>query len=70
MAVLNKFSRGRLFALSLIGVCFLTACSSVKPESSGKESTLGASGSGGDTLKLLYWQAPTIPRIQHTNSIL
>jgi len=60
MAVLNKFSRGQLFALSLIGVFFLTACSAVKPESSAKESTPGASGGNADTLRLLYWQAPTI----------
>lgn len=60
MPVLNKFSRGQLFTLSLIGVFFLTACSTVKPESSAKESTLGASGGNADTLRLLYWQAPTI----------
>jgi peptide/nickel transport system substrate-binding protein len=60
VTILNKFSRGRLFALSLIGICFLTACSSVKPESPAKRSTLGASSGGSDTLKLLYWQAPTI----------
>ncbi|MDF5731745.1 MAG: hypothetical protein PUP92_28000 [Rhizonema sp. PD38] len=61
MAFLNKFSRGKIFAFSLINVLFLTACSSPSPESSNaNNSRLGASGGNGDTLKLLYWQAPTI----------
>ncbi len=61
MAFLNKFSKGKIFALSLINVLFLTACSSPSPESStANNSTPGASGGNSDTLRLLYWQAPTI----------
>ncbi|SRR5579883_1567380 len=57
---MDKFIRSRIFALSLISVVFLTACSSSNSESSTQESTLGTSNGGGDTLRLLYWQAPTI----------
>ncbi|MEH2005271.1 peptide ABC transporter substrate-binding protein [Nostoc sp.] len=61
MAFLNKFSKGKLLALSLINVLFLTACSSPSPESStANNSTPGASDPSSNTLRLLYWQAPTI----------
>ncbi|MDJ0737388.1 MAG: peptide ABC transporter substrate-binding protein [Nostocaceae cyanobacterium] len=52
MLVCSQFSRGKIFALSLlISVLLLTACSSPQPES------LSATDK---TLRLLYWQAPTI----------
>ncbi|NWF61896.1 MAG: peptide ABC transporter substrate-binding protein [Fischerella sp.] len=61
MFVSKKFSRSQIFALSLISVLFVTACSPQKPESSNTTaSTQQASSSNNDTLRLLYWQAPTI----------
>ncbi|MUG93471.1 peptide ABC transporter substrate-binding protein [Scytonema sp. UIC 10036] len=57
----NLLTNHHIFALSLTSVFFFTACSSPKPESSGtKESTPGVSSNNSDTLRLLYWQAPTI----------
>ncbi|MFQ4141761.1 peptide ABC transporter substrate-binding protein [Chlorogloeopsis sp. ULAP02] len=50
----KKLSKVQLSALSLIGISLLSACSSPTTE----KSTPGSSNS--DTLRLLYWQAPTI----------
>ncbi|MHC5939232.1 hypothetical protein [Nostoc sp.] len=61
MCIFNKFSRGQIFAQSLLGILLLTACSSPNSQSS-TTSTPSASNptAASDTLKLLYWQAPTI----------
>ncbi|MDZ8079329.1 MAG: peptide ABC transporter substrate-binding protein [Nostoc sp. DcaGUA01] len=63
MCIFNKFSRGQIFAQSLLGILLLTACSSPTSNSqSSTTSTPSASNptAASDTLKLLYWQAPTI----------
>ncbi len=61
MCIFNKFSRGQIFAQSLLGILLLTACSSPNSQSS-TTSTPSASNptAASNTLKLLYWQAPTI----------
>ncbi|MHC5770007.1 MAG: peptide ABC transporter substrate-binding protein [Nostoc sp.] len=61
MCILNKFSGGQIFAQSLLGILLLTACSSPNSQSL-TTSTPSASNptAASDTLKLLYWQAPTI----------
>ncbi|MEH2090327.1 peptide ABC transporter substrate-binding protein [Nostoc sp.] len=61
MCIFNKFCRGQIFAQSLLGILLLTACSSPNSQSS-TTSTPSASNptAASDTLKLLYWQAPTI----------
>ncbi|WP_088241510.1 peptide ABC transporter substrate-binding protein [Calothrix rhizosoleniae] len=52
----NKFSLGNIFLLSLINILFLTACSS--PNS--PPGANSADSATNKTLRLLYWQAPTI----------
>lgn len=56
MGIFNKFSRGQIFAQSLLSILLLTACSSPNSQSPTPSTPTAAS----DTLKLLYWQAPTI----------
>ncbi|OUL19584.1 peptide ABC transporter substrate-binding protein [Nostoc sp. RF31YmG] len=56
MCVFNNFSKGHILAQSLLSILLLTACSSPNSQSP----TASTSTAGSDTLKLLYWQAPTI----------
>ncbi|MEH2300623.1 MAG: ABC transporter substrate-binding protein [Nostoc sp.] len=56
----NKFSRGQIFAGSLLSILLLSACSAPKAESPTTSTPAATSSAAGDTLRLLYWQAPTI----------
>ncbi|MDM9379963.1 peptide ABC transporter substrate-binding protein [Chlorogloeopsis sp. ULAP01] len=50
----KKISKAQIIALSCIGVSFLSACSSPTTQDS------TSVGGNSNTLRLLYWQAPTI----------
>ena len=52
----NKFNLGNVFILLLINILFFTACSS--PNS--PDSANSSNSASNKTLRLLYWQAPTI----------
>lgn len=56
----NKFSGGQIFAGSLLSILLLSACSAPKAESPTTSTPAATSSAAGDTLRLLYWQAPTI----------
>lgn len=56
MVVVKKLSLGHFLALFFIGILLFTSCSSSRNTSTPTAQT----ASKGDTLKLLYWQAPTI----------
>lgn len=61
MCIFNKFTRGRIFAHSLLSILLLTACSSPNSQSpSASTPSTSTPTAASDTLKLLYWQAPTI----------
>lgn len=59
MGIFNKSCRGQIVAWSLLNTCLLAACFSPQANTS-TTSTLPTNSSAGDTLRLLYWQAPTI----------
>ncbi|MHC5861958.1 MAG: peptide ABC transporter substrate-binding protein, partial [Nostoc sp.] len=56
----NKFSRGQIFAGSLLSILLLSACSTPKAESPTTSTPAATNSAARDTLRLLYWQAPTI----------
>ncbi|MHC5858466.1 peptide ABC transporter substrate-binding protein [Nostoc sp.] len=56
----HKFSRGQIFAGSLLSILLLSACSTPKAESPTTSTPAATSSAASDTLRLLYWQAPTI----------
>ena len=58
MILHSKFIKGKIFGLSLTCVFLLTACSGSKPNSSTTQQA--SSSNSNNTLRLLYWQAPTI----------
>ncbi|MEH2153491.1 peptide ABC transporter substrate-binding protein [Nostoc sp.] len=62
MTIFNKFSRSQIFAQSLLSILLLTACSSPNSQSPTASTPTAASNASAAsiTLKLLYWQAPTI----------
>ncbi|MEH2150895.1 peptide ABC transporter substrate-binding protein [Nostoc sp.] len=62
MGIFNKFSRSQIFAQSLLSLLLLTACSSPNSQSPTASTPTAASNASAasNTLKLLYWQAPTI----------
>lgn len=59
MGILNKFCQGQIFTWSLLNIFLLAACSSPQGETP-TNSTPVTNSSAGETLRLLYWQAPTI----------
>lgn len=59
MGIFDKFCRGQILACSLVNLFLLAACSSPQTATP-TTSTPAANTSAGDTLRLLYWQAPTI----------
>lgn len=59
MGIFNKSCRGQIVAWSLLNTFLLAACFSPQANTS-TTSTLPTNSSAGDTLRLLYWQAPTI----------
>ncbi|MBD2502152.1 peptide ABC transporter substrate-binding protein [Anabaena azotica] len=59
MGIFNKFYRGQILAWSLLNIFLLAACSSPQAETP-TTSTPAANSNANDTLRLLYWQAPTI----------
>ncbi len=59
MGIFHKFYRGQILACSLLNIFLLAACASPQAETP-TTSTPPANNSAGDTLRLLYWQAPTI----------
>jgi peptide/nickel transport system substrate-binding protein len=59
MGIFNKFCRGQIVAWSLFNVFLLAACSSPQTNTS-TTSTPATNTSASETLRLLYWQAPTI----------
>ncbi|BAY34560.1 ABC transporter, oligopeptide binding protein [Nostoc carneum NIES-2107] len=57
----NKFSKGQILAQTLLSILLLTACSSPSPQSpTASTPSTSTPTAANDTLKLLYWQAPTI----------
>lgn len=63
MVVSMKLNSGRLFTLSFLGILLLTSCSPTKsklPTDKGSAPATSSVRGAGDTLKLLYWQGPTI----------
>ncbi|QIR36004.1 peptide ABC transporter substrate-binding protein [Tolypothrix sp. PCC 7910] len=61
MYIFNKFTRGQIFAHSLLSILLLTACSSPNSQSPNASTpSTSTPTAASDTLKLLYWQAPTI----------
>lgn len=60
MILLNKLSNGQVFTKLLLSILLLSACSAPKTESPSTSPPVAASGATGNTLRLLYWQAPTI----------
>ncbi|ABA21186.1 extracellular solute-binding protein, family 5 [Trichormus variabilis ATCC 29413] len=59
MGILNKFRQGQIFTWSLLNIFFLAGCSFPQAETP-TNSTPVTNTSTGETLRLLYWQAPTI----------
>ncbi|BAT54844.1 ABC transporter, oligopeptide binding protein [Nostoc sp. NIES-3756] len=59
MGIFNKSCRSQIVAWSLLNTFLLAACSSPQANTS-TTSTPATNSSAGDTLRLLYWQAPTI----------
>ncbi|BAY37389.1 ABC transporter, oligopeptide binding protein [Nostoc sp. NIES-2111] len=59
MGIFNKSCRSQIVAWSLLNTFLLAACSSPQANTS-TTSTPPTNSSAGDTLRLLYWQAPTI----------
>ncbi len=60
MVDLTKFIRHRFLALLLIIALGVIACTSPKPQPPQSGTTAPSGRGAGDTLRLLYWQAPTI----------
>lgn len=61
MCMFNKFSKGQILAQTLLSILLLTACSSPSPQSpTASTPSTSTPTAANDTLKLLYWQAPTI----------
>jgi peptide/nickel transport system substrate-binding protein len=61
MILHSKFIKGQIFNLSLTCIFLLTGCFGSKPNSSSsQQSQITSSSNGNNTLRLLYWQAPTI----------
>lgn len=61
MCIFNKFSKGQILAQSLLSILLLTACSSPNSQSpTASNPNTSTPTAARDTLKLLYWQGPTI----------
>ncbi|WP_138506841.1 peptide ABC transporter substrate-binding protein [Nostoc sp. PA-18-2419] len=62
MTIFNNFSRIQIFAQSLLSILLLTACFSPNSQSPTASTPIAISNASAasNTLKLLYWQAPTI----------
>ncbi|QLE56076.1 peptide ABC transporter substrate-binding protein [Nostoc sp. TCL26-01] len=56
MIICHKFCQGQILAWSLLNILLLSACTAPKTESPTTSTPAGAT----ETLRLLYWQAPTI----------
>jgi len=62
MGIFNKFSRGQILSQSLLSILLLSACASPNAQAPTASTPTAASNASAasDTLRLLYWQAPTI----------